>query len=109
MPNPLGLAADLAASAFDLGVRSWVRVLGREVDDERDAWVAGPVVGGPRIGVDFHIRLAEARSLAVRTGEPDAGLLPDFAALAGPGFDPDRIDPRIRDFYEHTARQRLDA
>jgi hypothetical protein len=39
--------------------------------------------------------------------DSDAGLLPDFEALRGPGFDPNQVDPRIRDFYEHTARYRL--
>jgi hypothetical protein len=39
--------------------------------------------------------------------DPDAGLLPDFAALRGRAFDPDHVDPRIRDFYQRTARYRL--
>src|SRR5207247_2259436 len=39
--------------------------------------------------------------------DPDAGLVPDFAALRGPAFEPDRVDSRVRDFYERTARFRL--
>jgi hypothetical protein len=29
--------------------------------------------------------------------------------LAGPSFDPSRVHPKIRDFYEHTHAYRLDA
>ena len=28
--------------------------------------------------------------------------------MAGPGFDPAGVDPRVREFYEHTTRFTLD-
>jgi hypothetical protein len=56
------------------------------------------------VGADYHAALARDQGLVLAADDPDAGLLPDFSALRGPAFDPDRVDPRIRDFYEHTAR-----
>ncbi len=29
--------------------------------------------------------------------------------LDGPGFDASRLDPRIRDFYEHTAAWHMEV
>jgi hypothetical protein len=38
----------------------------------------------------------------------DVGIVASLDALAGPDFDPARVDPRVREFYEHTTRFRLD-
>jgi len=43
------------------------------------------------------------------SGDPDAGLLPDFDALAGGGFDPEKVHPEVKRFYERTARYGLDV
>ncbi|MCP2251454.1 hypothetical protein LY13_000182 [Prauserella aidingensis] len=51
--------------------------------------------GGPRRG-------------AVVTETPDNGLLPSLQTLAGDRFDPAAVDPRIDDFYAHTAAWRLE-
>ena len=39
---------------------------------------------------------------------PDAGIVASVDELAGPEFDPAGIDPRVREFYEHTTRFTLD-
>src|SRR6516165_8361522 len=39
---------------------------------------------------------------------PDAGIVASVDELAGPEFDPARIDPLVREFYEHTTRFALD-
>jgi hypothetical protein len=38
----------------------------------------------------------------------DTGIVASLDALAGPDLDPSRIDPRVRDFYEHTTEFTLD-
>ena len=35
------------------------------------------------------------------------GILASLDSLDGPAFDPDRVHPLIREFYEHTSRFRL--
>ncbi|MGH8968511.1 MAG: hypothetical protein ACRDV1_01040 [Actinomycetes bacterium] len=70
-------------------------------------WLVGPAAGSDVVGHGWVER--EAAAIGGRTsGGPGHGLLPSFAALKGSGFDPADVDPRIADFYERTARWRLD-
>lgn len=39
---------------------------------------------------------------------PDVGIVGSLDELAGPDFDPADVDPRVREFYEHTTRFVLD-
>src|SRR5262245_51721759 len=39
---------------------------------------------------------------------PDVGIVASVNELAGPDLDPAGIDPRVREFYEHTTRFTLD-
>ena len=39
---------------------------------------------------------------------PDVGIVASLDELAGPEFDPATVDPRVREFYEHTTRFALD-
>jgi hypothetical protein len=39
---------------------------------------------------------------------PDVGIVASLDELAGPDFDPARVDPLVREFYEHTTRFALD-
>jgi hypothetical protein len=55
-----------------------------------------------RIGSEFYTQLAEAQRLKFLPAT-DHCLLPEFAALRGAGFDPTRVCPQVRDFYEHTS------
>jgi hypothetical protein len=54
------------------------------------------------------------RDLAEQTGgtyvraAPDVGIVASLDALAGPDFDPNDVDPLVREFYEHTTRFALD-
>ena len=36
------------------------------------------------------------------------GIVSSVQELAGPDFDPAGLDPRVREFYEHTTRFSLD-
>ena len=89
-------------------IRQGVRLLGRRVSKDGAPWLDCPMGPAGRIGAEFYDYLASSRGLEVRR-EPDAGLLPDFGALAGDGFDPTKVLPAVRDFYEHTALYRLSA
>jgi hypothetical protein len=39
---------------------------------------------------------------------PDVGIVASLDELTGPEFDPEAVDPRVREFYEHTTRFTLD-
>lgn len=85
-----------------------IEVFGRTVRPEDVPWLLGPV-GGPHIGDKPYEEAAAAEGLTVERRASDGGLVPDWSALAGPDFDPDAADPGVRDFYERTARYRMDV
>ena len=93
--------------AIEVAIRAWVRVFGRRTRIGEAPWLDGPIGGSGVVGPDVYARVARDAGLEVFPSDPDAGLLPDFAALRGPSFDPDAVNPRVRGFYEHTARYRL--
>src|SRR5215218_9863983 len=94
---------------IDWLTQRWVRATGRRVDLAGAPWLDGPVGEPAGIGADFFDRLAAAQGLEARRDDPDAGLLPDFGALAGPECDPAVVDPRVAAFYERTGAFELDA
>lgn len=61
-----------------------------------------------------YVGTSYVRELAERTGgdyvadAKDVGIVASLDELAGPGFDPNRTDPLVREFYEHTTRFTLD-
>jgi hypothetical protein len=71
-------------------------------------WLDGPL-GGAVIGDAPYREVAARHGLTVQRNAADAGLVPDFEALRTDRCDPDRLDPRIREFYEHTTRFTMDV
>lgn len=96
-------------STLDLATRKFWRLTGRSVDlDGSDAWLQAPL--GTGSGGNSWLRAEAARrGGALLEGDPDAGLLPDLAVLAGPGFDPASVHPAIHDFYTDTSRWRMEV
>ncbi len=95
----------LAERAIRLGIR----LGGRKVARADAPWLDCPLGPPGRIGEGFYERLAAREGLELRRGEPAAGLLPTFADLRGPHFDPDTVRPEVRHFYEHTSLYELEA
>ena len=60
------------------------------------------------VGTDYVRDLAEVLGGEYTRDATDVGIVASLDALAGPDFDPVAVDPRVRDFYEHTTRYRLD-
>jgi hypothetical protein len=104
----LRLVQVVAGAIGETIIYALIFLFGRRRDPTTIGWLAGPL-GGPRIGDRSYEETALAEGLGLERDCRDGGLLPDFAALAGPGFDPARVDPRIRDFYENTSAYRLDT
>jgi hypothetical protein len=87
--------------------RMLMRLTSRRVDRDSVGWLIGPSAGVEVVGHDWVERMATAVGGSLSTG-PDHGLLTSFDALRGPEFDPDLVDPRIVDFYEHATHWHLD-
>jgi hypothetical protein len=60
------------------------------------------------VGTTYVRELAEELGARYTADAPDTGIVASVDALAGPGFDPDQVDPLVREFYEHTTRFALD-
>jgi hypothetical protein len=91
------------------GIRLAVRVLGRRVHKADAPWLQSPC--GPKgwIGEQLYERVAEREHLEIGRGGADVGLIPDFDRLASPEFDPSRVRPEVRHFYEHTAQYHVEV
>src|SRR5580692_11270787 len=104
----LSFLTEAIGSVTAASIRQWVRVTGKRIGRRDAPWLDCPMGPGGRIGAEFYNYLAERENLSIQPAA-DAGLLPLFDALRGPEFDPDKVRPEIRDFYEHTACYRLEA
>jgi len=60
------------------------------------------------VGTDYVRALAEAIGGEYVRDAADAGIVASLDELAGPELDPAAVDPRVREFYEHTTRFALD-
>jgi hypothetical protein len=59
------------------------------------------------IGADYFKDLARTEEGEFKRNAPGAGIVATMETMRGPTFDPDQVDPLIREFYEHTTRFKL--
>jgi len=90
----------------DWTTQVWVKTSGRKTDLKSCPWLQGPIAKPTGIGNMFFESFAQEQGLEAR---PGAGLIRNFAALAGPQFKAEEVAPEVRNFYEHTADYDLDA
>ncbi|MEA2151243.1 MAG: hypothetical protein QOD69_3073 [Solirubrobacteraceae bacterium] len=110
----LDLAPAVAAAAVTVAYRTLsaiayrgrplTRIMAEEVPASELLYVV-PFEARTRIvGADYVEQLAKVRGGTFRRNLPDVGILAALDDLAGPTFDPARVHPLIREFYEHTSR-----
>lgn len=99
----------IVGRGIEWGIRTWVAFLGRRLPLGGADWLSGPVGTPDRIGPKFYEGYRDEAGLTAVVNAPSSGLLADFGALAGPTFNPARIHPRVREFYERTVEFKLDA
>jgi hypothetical protein len=87
--------------------RELVRVMAEEVPASELRYVVPFEARSRYVGGDYVEQLARARGGTFRRNPPDVGILASLDNLQGPTFDPGRVHPLIREFYEHTSRFRL--
>lgn len=87
-----------ALAVVSIALVSWLLVRARR---RAAAVPLSPVTAGRYVGPDFPERAG------LTTGEAPDGEMDDMAHYARPDFDPERVHPAIRDFYEETAAYRM--
>ncbi len=60
------------------------------------------------VGTTYVRELAQELGAHYTADARDTGIVASLDALAGPELDPARVDPLVREFYEHTTRFALD-
>ena len=90
----------------DALTQRWVVLTGRRIDLSEIPWLQGPI-GGPSIVADQWVHNQATRLGATVAVDGQAGLLSDVRLLASPDFEPERLSPAVRDFYEHITDWRL--
>jgi hypothetical protein len=60
------------------------------------------------VGTGYVKELAGVLGGTYTADASDVGIVASLDALVGPEFDPTTVDPRVREFYEHTTRFSLD-
>jgi hypothetical protein len=60
------------------------------------------------VGTNYVKQLSEVLNGTYVAEAADVGIVASVDELAGPEFDPSALDPRVREFYEHTTRFTLD-
>lgn len=81
---------------------------GRRYTPSQVPWLVGPL-GGKSIGDRPYEETAAAEGLTLVREASEGGLIPRFEVLRSRTFDPDRVDPKIRDFYVSAGRGFGDA
>lgn len=86
----------------DWVTQQWVKLTGRTGEMKSFPWLSGPIGKTTGIGADYFQKLAAEQGYAVNTSEGVRGLI-RFKDLSGAGFDPDKVHPDVRAFYETTS------
>jgi hypothetical protein len=60
------------------------------------------------VGTGYVEQLSKVLGGTYAADASDVGIVASMDELAGPEFDPDTVDPRVREFYERTTRFTLD-
>jgi hypothetical protein len=84
--------------------RPLVSIMAEEVPASQLPYVVPFEARTKYVGADYVEQLARLRGGTFRRNPPGVGILASLDSLAGPTFDPARVDPLIREFYEHTSR-----
>jgi len=116
IPDPAPAAALVGAAvglvyrsvaAFLYRNRPLVRVMAEEVPAAQLRYIVPFEARTRYVGADYVEQLAQVRGGRYERNPPGVGILASLDNLAGPTFDPARVHPLIREFYEHTSRFKL--
>jgi len=85
-----------------------ISMLAERVRAEQLPFVVPLEARGRYVGTGYVRELAEVLGGSYTPDAPDVGIVASIDELTGPEFDAGRVDPLVREFYEHTTRFTLD-
>ena len=105
----MGYNSPMIGLLLSRAIDTFAATTGRRLLPDDAAWLAGPTGDGGIIGAEFYERFSKAQGWTLEKDRSDAGLMPSFAALKSPSFDPQKVIAPVVDFYEHTATYEFDV
>lgn len=90
------------ANLLDKITQLWVRLDGKRIHPEKEAWLIGPIGDPDLIADQFVEKLAKKDNLTITSNRKDYGLLESFHSLGLSPEETARLRPEIVDFYEKT-------
>jgi hypothetical protein len=91
----------------DWFTQQWVILWGRRIKPETVPWLMGPFGNLESIADSFVDRLAKEENLVVERNNATSGLIPSIKELKLSEGEYARLSNEIIDFYENTARYKL--
>src|SRR5262245_4577542 len=105
----LKILSSTQGALSDRVTQRWVQATGKKIRLEDSPWLEGPIAPPEGIGRDYFERLATAAGLEIATTDSPLGLMEHFHTLAGPMFDPRKVQIEVARFYEQTSAYSMDA
>ena len=97
------------ATLLQTAIQLWVRYTGKQLSLAQHPWLEGPIGGDNLIGERFYETFAKSKNLSLSITETE-GLLADFSVFLSPQQQQSQaLNPRIANFYEQTARFKLEV
>lgn len=87
-------------------INAWVSVTGKVCGYDAYPWLRGPIADTDKIGDDYYNSFAASKGYRVDDTH-EGGLLKDFGEVLN--SDGDKLNARIRHFYEHTVQYKLEV
>ncbi len=104
----IGWFASLVARIGARFIHLLIWIFGRTHERTDMVWLDGPV-GGATIGDATYREVCDAEGLTIERHARDGGLVPSFEQLRSAAFDPSKLHPLVREFYEHTTSFAMDV
>ena len=86
----------------------YVKIMGKQIDPKEYEWLLGPIGNTDLINDQYIKKTAKKENLDVRTNEPGEGLLEYMNILEFEETNLQRLNPSIKNFYEHTVDYKME-
>jgi hypothetical protein len=84
-----------------------LQLMAERVPESEIRYVVPLEANSKYVGANFFQELSRTKAGEFKRNLPGIGIVESMENMRGPHFDPDLVDPLIREFYEHTSHFKL--
>jgi hypothetical protein len=100
---------EIVGFAIEMFFRLCIFTFGTRVQKNEADWLNGPFGSPRRIGPEYFEAFCNQENIEKKLSSNRQGVLDNFNSLASEQFDPGKVHPLIREFYENTAKFQMDV